>query len=157
MFPSVCALRSTQCAALIALAAAAGIVRVPGGSRAHVDSRPADPEAKATLRTTRADETAGGAVHVDRATHLTALLAIFGYAGSADSNLTKTGVDAAAIASALDFTRCSFGWAPVGPPARSLISSVRHFFPYAVGPPARVRPMAPGGVLAPPLFSHECT
>lgn len=49
MFTSPCSLRSSQCAALIAFAAAAGIVRVPVATAASATERPVAHERRVTV------------------------------------------------------------------------------------------------------------
>lgn len=127
MFGSPCSLRSTQCAVLIALAAAAGIVRVEQTpARAEAQPRPA-PSAS-SLRLEPVSRRA--AVHVEAAIEafapwlkLLGMVAPLQAAAAAETLSEGRRPDAAAVTVVLreDFVPC--------PAARA------HAFPYAVGPP----------------------
>lgn len=128
MFVSPCTLRSTQCAALIALATAAGIMRVEVAEARSSDSRTTKPETNlaSRLELPRSPQTARFEVTFDA---VAPWLALFQVAAQHPAE-SPAGIAApqtsAASAAPLPFPPrlCC------GPTAR------QHSYPFAVGPPA---------------------
>lgn len=138
MFSSPCSLRSTQCAALIALAAAAGISRFESAPAKTTAPRPVAGAQNfaAVISISRAQiyfaamQTLVTQVHVARVTvgfepdHATGTALLDLAALAADELLPPA---APAAASPLSFSA----------PAAPALSARKHSFPYAVGPPRR--------------------
>ena len=125
MFPCACSLRSTQCAALIALAAAAGVMRIEG--------KQVDDSSKSQPRNELTQTQAGTASR-----SLRSVFHVVGDSGAPWLLLLKAAAQPAAAA--------EFSTDIAGEPAATAIvvacqpdiptpSAREHVFPYAVGPP----------------------
>ncbi len=139
MFASPCSLRSTQCAALIALATAAGIMRVEVAEARSSDSRTTKPETNLATRIElpRSAQTARFEVAFDA---VAPWLALFQVAAQLSAE------SPAAIAAPLSSTAPA---APLPFPPRLCCGPTarQHSYPFAVGPPARdhaFQPLAAG-------------
>ncbi len=148
MFPSACSIRSAQCAALIALAAAAGISRFEPAESAPSESTNSTPPVTRTTpsRPVHAFRTAllqifGRVFHCDVLT----LQALVGAPSPQELSLSNVAsphlTPPAARLVGASLTPLTF--APAGtrpafprPPAFSPLSVRRHVIPFAVGPPA---------------------
>ena len=140
MFPSACSLRSTQCAALIALATAAGISRFePATESSAADHGPAINSATTSTVTLRA-------------TYFQLALKLLAPWLNASPELRRTDSPADSAPSARipspEYAGADSAELRSSPPAADVVASIfppsiaapcaqRHSFPYAVGPPAR--------------------
>jgi hypothetical protein len=148
MFPSVCSLRSAQCAALIALAAAAGISRFEPAESAPVESTNSTPSVTRTTpsRPAHTFRTAllqlfGRVFHCDVLT-LSALVGAPSPQELSPSNVVSPNVTPPAARHVESFPP-PLTFAPADtrpafprPPAFSPLSVRLHVIPFAVGPPA---------------------
>jgi hypothetical protein len=126
MFPCACSLRSTQCAALIALAAAAGIMRIqPAQPERAQANRPDAGNLKSQLAPKIFDTTSHFQVKESAAPWLHFVQLVSDLAAESDGEAVPALSPPTEVGARLDFP--SSVWLP---------SARQHSFPYAVGPPA---------------------